>query len=730
MITKTITLLLAAVTSATATLSAQQIITVETKNNALVMETDAEKSLLVTYFGARADNINEYRLLRSLDKFKPGNDDLFNKREIYMGSGSLNLLEPALAVTHYNGDKSLVLQYVTHQVKQLDDNRTLTSIQLKDSVYNVMVTLYMEAYRKEDVIEQWAEIIHHEKGDILLNKYASANLTLQGKAFYLNNHYSSWGQEMQPEEQLLPHGLRTIDSKLGTRNNLLHSSSFMVSLDKPATEDEGQVIAGSLEWTGNFRLDFETFDEYYLRVTAGINNAAANYTLKPNEPFVTPKFVYTLSDKGKGLASRNLQHWARQYRLLNGTGDRYTLLNNWETTYFDFDDAKLEALIQDAKKLGTNVFLLDDGWFGNKYPRNNATGGLGDWQVNRAKLKKGLGHLDQVAKENGVKFGIWIEPEMVNPNSELYEKHPDWVLKEPGRKEYYMRNQLVLDLSNPQVQDFVYESIDNLFKEAPGLSFIKWDCNSLIYNAHSATLKNQDHLNFEYVRGLYRVLEKIRKKYPDVAMMLCAGGGSRVDYGALQYFTEFWASDNTNAYDRIFIQWDYSYYFPSIAVDNHVTDMGRQPIKFKTDVAMMGKLGFDIKVNELSPNDLLFCQQAIRLYDSFKDIVWHGDQYRLQDPRHNKVASIAYVDAKKEEAVVFNYHMPATFVTTLQLPIKMKGLDPGKQYTIEEINLYPGSTTPLNPTQTYSGDFLMKIGFNPQTSARRTSVILRIKATR
>jgi alpha-galactosidase len=709
---------------------AQQTIEITTKNNALILQTDQDNSLLSCYLGKKLANAKEYAEINTLDKHKPGSDELYNKREAYIASGSLNLLEPALSVTHYNGDKSVVLTYVSHQVKKINNDQTLTSVVLRDVHYNLEVVLHYMTYDQEDVIEQWAEILNQEKGSIVLNKYASANLTLAGKKFFLKIHHSGWGKEMQSEEQELLHGIRTLDSKLGTRANLLHSSSFMVSLNKPADEDEGEVIAGSLEWTGNFKIEFETFDEYYLRITSGINNFASNYTLKPGEKFSTPRFVYTYSSQGKGLASRNLQNWARKYQLLEGEGQRSTLLNNWETTYFDFDDEKLKGLIQDTKKLGVDVFLLDDGWFGNKYPRNGASSGLGDWQYNRQKLKNGISSIGEEATAKGVKFGIWIEPEMVNPKSELYEKHPDWIVREPGRKEYYMRNQLVLDLTNPKVQDFIYETVDEIFKEVPALSFIKWDCNSLIYNAHSPFLKNQDHFYIEYVRGLNNVLERIRKKHPATPMMLCAGGGSRVDYAALKYFTEFWPSDNTNPFDRIFIQWEYSYYFPSVAVDNHITDMGNQALKFKTDVAMMGKLGFDVKVNELSPKDLLFAQNAVKAYDGFKDIVWHGDQYRLQDPYENKVASIAYVSPAKDQAMVFNYHMQTTFSTLINLPVKLKGLAPNQNYTIEEINLYPGSVSPIDSTKTYSGDFLMKIGFNPLVNAKRTSVVLKITAVK
>ncbi|MBB2144671.1 alpha-galactosidase [Pedobacter sp. LMG 31464] len=708
---------------------AQQTISIVTKNNVLVLETDKDNSLLSTYVGKKLANVSEYPLVQTLDKYRPGSDDLFNKREAYIASGSINLLEPALTVTHGDGNKSTVLTFSSVEEKQLDGNRKLTSVVLKDLKYKFEVVLQYLAYYNEDVIEQWTEIKHQEKGTVVLNKYASANLTLSGRKFFLKNHYSGATREMRSEEQQLLHGIKTIDSKLGTRANLLHSSSFMVSIDEPATEDSGDVIAGSLAWSGNFKLDFETFDEYYLRITAGINNFSSNYTLKAGERFVTPHFVYTYSSAGKGLASRNLQDWARNYQLLDGKGERLTILNNWETTYFDFNDEKLNELTKDTKKLGVDVFLLDDGWFGNKYPRNGSTSGLGDWQYNKQKLKNGIGSLGKEATANGVKFGIWLEPEMVNPKSELYENHPDWIIRQPDRKEFYMRNQLVLDLTNPKVQDFLYETVDNVFKEVPELAFIKWDCNSLIYNANSPTLKNQDHFYIDYVNGLNNVLERIRKKYPKVPMMLCAGGGSRVDYGALKYFTEFWPSDNTNAYDRIFIQWEYSYYFPSIAVDNHITDMGNQPIKFKTDVAMMGKLGYDVKVNELSKNDLLFSQQAVQTYNSFKDIVWHGQQYRLQDPYENKVASIAYVNDAKDEAIVFNYYVATLFTNGVSLPIPLKGLDATKNYRIEEINLYPGAKSPIDNNKIYSGDFLMKVGFNPQASGNRTSVVLRVKAT-
>lgn len=709
---------------------AQKNVIITTRSNALIFEVDSDHSLRQVYYGKKLTGDTEYSHIQTLDKVVPGSDDVYNKREAYVASGGINLLEPALSITHADGDKSTALTFLRSEVTEIDANSKQTTIFLKDEVHPLQVRLHYIARIKEDVIEQWAEIVHQEQKNIVLNKYASANITLSGHKFFLKSHHSGWGTEMRSEEQQLRHNLVTLDSKLNTRANLLHSSSFMVSLDRPATETTGDVMAGTLAYTGNFRIDFENFDEYYLRITAGINNFASNYTLRKNEVFITPRFIHTLSDAGRGQASRNLHNWARNYQLAQGKGERLTLLNNWETTYFDFNDKKLRELIADTKNLGVDLFLLDDGWFGNKYPRNNSGAGLGDWQYNRQKLKEGIGSLGREATAGGVKFGIWLEPEMVNPKSELYEQHPDWIVRNRGRKEFYMRNQLVLDLSNPAVQDFVFNVVDKTFKEVPELAFIKWDCNAITNNPQSATIKNQDHFYIEYVRGLFNVLKRVKEKYPQVPMMLCAGGGSRVDYGALQYFTEFWPSDNTNPLDRIFIQWEYSYYFPSISVDNHVTDMGRQPIKFKTDVAMMGKLGYDIRVNELKPEELTFSQQAIRTYEGIKDIIWHGDQYRLQNPYENNIAALAYVDGAKSKAVIFNYWVSSTLQPNTAIPIKMQGLDPQKQYTIEEVNLFPGTKSPINPSKSYSGEFLMKVGYNPEASSRRTSVVLVLNARR
>jgi len=375
------------------------------------------------------------------------------------------------------------------------------------------------------------------------------------------------------------------------------------------------------------------------------------------------------------------------------------------------------------------MFLLDDGWFGNKYPRNDDHAGLGDWQENRQKLPNGISSIGREADREGIKFGIWIEPEMVNPKSELYNRHPDWVVKQAHREEYYFRNQLVLDLTNPAVQDYVFHVVDSLFIRDPKLAYIKWDCNAVIYNAYSVYLKHdQSQFYVNYIEGLYSVLKRIRDKYPAVPMMLCSGGGGRVDYKALQYFTEYWPSDNTDPIERIFIQWEYSYFYPAIASSNQVTDWGKEPLKFRVDVAMMGKLGFDIVLNKLNPADLEFCKNSVRVYDGLKQLIWQGQQYRLLNPRESSVASIMYVDSAKTSAVVFNYLVNYRYDQGIKNPVRLKGLDPVKRYKLTEVNLYPGKPSAISPQSVYSGDFLMKIGFNPYVDTDHSSVVVTLQA--
>jgi|APMed6443717190_1056831.scaffolds.fasta_scaffold02076_5 alpha-galactosidase len=697
----------------------------DTKNTSLVLRVSGRDGRLYqSYFGPKLDpdNLKQTRDAGHL---------------AYATFGTDNLFEPAVRATHNDGNPSLELKFVNQSFETSIGGKsdvTLNKILLKDPVYPFEVTLNIKTYEDEDVIEQWVEIKHTEKKPVTIFNYASSMLHFDAEKYWLTQFHGDWAEEMKMQESQLTAGIKILDTKLGTRAHMYQTPVFMLSLNEQSDENTGHVIAGTLGWSGNFRFLFELDEKGSLRVISGINPFASEYSLEPGKVFRTPSMIFTYSNQGKGQASRNIHRWGTKYGVLDGTGSRMTLLNNWEATGFNFDEKKLSAVLDDTKKMGLDVFLLDDGWFANKYPRNNDRAGLGDWQENRAKLPNGLGYLVKEADAKGVRFGIWIEPEMVNPKSELYETHPDWILKLPNRPEHYYRNQLVLDLTNPRVQEFVYNVVDGMLTTNPGIAFIKWDCNRMMTNAYSVYLKDkQSHLYIDYVNCLYSVLERLRQKYPHLPVMLCSGGGGRVDYGALKYFTEFWASDNTDALERIYIQWGYSYFFPAISVCNHVTSWGKQTLKFRTDVAMMGKLGYDIEVDKLTENELKFSQNAIVNYNRIKDIIYTGDLYRLISPYEENRAVMMYVSDAKNRAVLFGYTLNSRYGETLN-PVKLQGLDPAKTYKVQEINVSnegrrgPGMGGPgmSQSGRTYTGDFLMKVGINVGSNSPLTSVVYEI----
>ncbi|MFD2904845.1 alpha-galactosidase [Sphingobacterium anhuiense] len=701
-------------------------IILETADIALVLNVEENKDVNMVYLGNKLSKSDEYTQVTK--QYKQANDYTSMYQSAYAASGTRSLLEPAISVEHADGNQSLDLKYIDHKNDISTAGKQHVTIFMKDEVYPFYVELHYQANYQDNIFEQWTVIRHEEKKNVKLTKFASANLNLKSDDFYLRSYHGDWIAEMQPETERLTHGIKTLDSKLGTRTNLLMSSYFAIGMDKTWNETQGTVLLGGLDWSGNFRIDFEKDPQDNLRVIAGINNYASHYALKPKTAFTTPKFTYTLSTKGIGEGSRNFHRWAKNNRLVDGNGERLTLLNNWESTYFDFDEKKIFHLLENTKKLGVDLFLLDDGWFGNKYPRNADTSALGDWNENKKKLPNGIASITKEADKVGVKFGIWVEPEMISPKSELYEKKPNWVVKQTNRPEYYFRNQLVLDLSNPEVQDFVFNTLDQLLQKNPSLAYIKWDCNAVIYNAYSSFQSDQNNFYVDYTLGLYKILERFRAKYPKLPMMLCSGGGGRIDYGALNYFSEYWPSDNTDPYDRIFMQYENSLFFPAIGSANHVTTFGKQDLKFKIDVAMMGKMGFDLNLEELRPEELSFAQKAVKTYDNIKDIVWHGDLYRFSNPRENNYASLAYINSDKSKAVMFNYLTFYNHVFKTTKPIKWQGLDPNKSYKVQEINLNKDDKT-IAENLILSGDFLMNIGLNPVLENNRRSVVILLTAT-
>ena len=704
--------------SATLLLSALQIEAAEhkvfrisTNQTDLILQVGDNGRLYQTYLGEKLLNdkdVNRFNWYQH-----PGSDGSISQRgwEVYSGSGNEEFFEPAIAITHNNGKTSTYLYYVSSSAQAVEGGME-TTINLRDDKYPIDVTLHYVAYPKENVIKTWSEIKHQEKKPITLSRYASTMLYFCNSAYYLTEFSSDWAKEAQMTSQQLQFGKKIIDTKLGSRAAMIAHPFFEVGLAQPVAENQGKVLMGTLGWTGNFRFTFEVDNAGNLRVIPSINPYASNYQLPANKVFTTPEFIFTLSYNGSSEGSRNLHEWARNYSLKDGKGSRLTLLNNWENTGFNFNQEILANLMKEAKHLGVDMFLLDDGWFANKYPRNNDKAGLGDWEVNHNKLPGGIPALVDAAKEAGVKFGIWIEPEMVNPKSELFEKHPDWAIHDDNRTMYYYRNQLVLDLSNPAVQDYVYSIVESILKENPDIAYFKWDCNSPITNIYSPYLKDrQGNLYIDHMRGVYNVFKRVKEKYPNVPMMLCSGGGSRCDYEALKYFTEFWCSDNTDPIERLYIQWGFSQFFPANSMCAHVTSWNKNTsIKFRTDVASMCKLGFDLGLKELSSDELIYCQTAVNNWKRLTPSIMDGDQYRLVSPYQFNHMAVNYVSKDCQQAVLFAYDIHPRFQEKL-LNVKLQGLDPFKRYKVTEINLMPGQTSTLEANgKTFSGDYLMKVG--------------------
>ena len=693
--------------------AAGEQIVVETDDNAIVFTVGDNNRLYQSYFGQRLNGAADYKALPL-------------GTEAYLTHGMEDYFEPALHINRADGNPSTLLEYKKHETVS-HEGSTETVITLADPVYGDEVVLHYEAFGPENVFKSWTEITNREKTPVELEKFASSMLHFDAPKYIVTQYSGDWANEVNSLDQELHFGKKVIDTKLGARENMFVSPFFQLSLGDKATETSGDVLVGTLGWSGNFRFVFEVDNLGKLRVISGINPYFSQYPLAKGETFRTPEFIFTLSDKGTGEASRNLHDWARRHQIKDGKGDRMTLLNNWEATYFDFDENKLVSLIGEAKELGVDMFLLDDGWFGNKYPRHSDTQALGDWEVTADKLPNGIARLTEEADRQGVKFGLWIEPEMVSPKSELYEKHKDWVITLPNRDEYYFRNQLVLDLTNPKVQDYVFGVVDGLMTKYPGIAYFKWDCNSPITNIFSNYEgKNQSKLYIDYVKGLYSVLDRIAAKYPDLPMMLCSGGGGRTDYKGLEYFTEMWPSDNTDPIERLFIQWGYSQVFPAKVQCAHVTTWNKKaPVKFRTNVAMMGKLGSDLNLHELTSEELAFCKGAIKDYNRLKPVILDGDQYRLVSPYSGNHASTMFVGKDGRQAVVFAFDVHPRYNEKLD-NVKLQGLDATRNYSVREINLADGSQS--QDVKTYSGKYLMTVGLPLFTRNDLASRVYELKA--
>ena len=691
-----------------ATIAFAEQVVIQTKNMTMVLEVNNGKQPTYVYFGSKL-NANELGHLQY-----PTN----GRMEVYPAHGLNTPAEDAFAMKHIDGNMSTAL-VATGVEKTEEAHATVTIIHTKDAVYPINVDIKYRAYKDVDMIETWTEITNNEKGTVTLTTFASACLPIRRGEVWLSHLYGSWANEGRVSEELLEPGQKIIKNKDGTRNSHTDHAEVMFSLDGKARENTGDVIGAALCYSGNFRLKIDTDDTEYHYFFAGINEDNSEYHLKKGEKFVTPALALTYSKEGLSGASRNFHRWGRTYKLMHGNIERKILLNSWEGVYFDINQKGMDQMMSDIASMGGELFVMDDGWFGDKYKRKTDNSSLGDWVVDTEKLPEGIEGLLRDAKKHGIKFGIWIEPEMTNSVSELYEKHPDWIIKAPKRDAVLGRGgtQLVLDLANPKVQDFCFSIVDNLMTKYPEIDYIKWDANMAIMNHGSQYLpaNEQSHLYIAYHRGFEQVCQRIRAKYPNLTIQACASGGGRANWGVLPYFDEFWVSDNTDALQRIYMQWGTSYFFPAIAMASHISAAPNHTVyrttslKMRIDVAMSGRLGMEIQPKNMTDEEKALCRQAIKEYKEIRPVVQFGDIYRLLSPYENKgLASMMYVSEQKDKAVFYwwkteqfqNEHLPR---------VKMAGLDANKMYKVHELNRI--DNRPLNiEGKSFSGAYLMNHG--------------------
>lgn len=708
----------AAILSATAIIQtpsqaseAPVFISVDTDNTSMTMAVDDDGQLLFRHFGgkiASPENFGGYQSWRRSDY---GTDPL-----AYPASGGRYFNDAALTVRQSDGDLNTELRYVSHKTSALAGGAVRTEILLTDAK-GVEVNLIYTAYPDEDVIVMNSEITNTGKKPVTLVNYYSSSLPVTADKYFLTHFYGSWAREMQVDREMLTHGTKVIESKKGVRTTHTENPSFMLSLDTETfDENHGEVIAGALAWSGNFRLQFQMDETSRLNILAGINPYASERRLDKGETFITPPMIYTYSSCGAGQASRNLHDWARKWWCHDASVMCPTLLNSWEGAYFDFNTKTITDMIDDTKEMGLELFVLDDGWFGTQYKRDSATQGLGDWSVNTEKLPEGIGYLADYAHKAGLKFGIWIEPEMVNPKSELASTHPDWIVKADGREVTTIRSQWLLDLTNPQVQDFVFGVFDSTM-QLGDIDYIKWDANRHVESFGSEYLEDQSSFFVDYVQGFYSVMKRIREKYPDVLIQACASGGGRVEYGALKYFNEFWTSDNTEALSRNFIQYGISLIYPAFAIGSHVSAVPNHqsgnttPLKFRFDVACSGRLGMELQPKDMTEQEKEFSKSAIGSYKKYRDLILTGDLYRIKSPYDSDFYSLMYVSKDKKRAVAFAYCLKYQG-RTLTPQLRLHGLDPQKNYRVTELNVDKSSF--WGSGRTFSGDFLVNFGINPK----------------
>lgn len=612
------------------------------------------------------------------------------------------------AAVHPDGSCALDLRYKSYRISKgkysikglpavyADESESETlEIVLKDKYSDIEVTLRYGVLPKLDIITRCASAANNTNEPVILTKAASLCLDIpQGEWEWVHFH-GRHAMERLTERMPLCHGIQESSSTRGTSSH--HQNPTVLLCSPDCTETSGSCIGAALMYSGSFQTKIQLDQMEQVRLVMGINPELFRWELKPSEVFDTPEVIMSYSSNGMEKLSHNFHKVIREHvcRGKYKLAERPVLINNWEATYFDFNEEKILKIAEQAAALGVDMLVLDDGWFGK---RNDDCSGLGDWSVNEKKLCGGLGSLAEKIKKMGMKFGLWFEPEMVSEDSELYRTHPEWAIQIPSRKPIRSRYQLVLDMTNPEVREYLFNSISKILRSA-GISYVKWDMNRSICDLYTPCLSAEDQgeISHRYVLGLYELLERLTSEFPDVLFEGCSGGGGRFDAGMLYYCPQIWCSDDTDAYERTKIQYGTSFFYPVSAVGSHVSAVpnhqtGRTtPIETRAVTAMAGSFGYELDLNTLSDSEKQEVREQITRFKKYGRLIHNGLYYRLSDPMNDKFAVWEFVSEDKKEVLV-NGVIFRTEPNRTQYLIKLRGLLPDADYRLDDSGgVYKGS---------------------------------------
>lgn len=707
-----------------------RIFTLQTKNTTYQMQVDRYGFLLHLYYGKKTDTCMDY-LLTYYDRGFSGNPyDAGEDRTYSMDTlpqefpcyGNGDFRSTAFAVENADGSMSCDLRYKSHKifdgkynleglpvVYASEEEAQTLEILMEDPVTGVKVVLLYGVLPAQDIITRSVSVKNESSGKIYLNKIESASLDFLYGDYELLTFYGRHAMERNVQRVPVVHGTQKIGSVRGTSSH--QYNPMMILAEKETTEDKGNCYAMSFVYSGCFQGEVLKDQLNQTRMMLGLQEEAFRYPLETGEMFQAPEVILSYSSEGMNRLSQNLHHCIRQHICRGKYKEeiRPILINSWEAAYFDFTGDTIYELAKAAKEVNIDMLVMDDGWFGK---RDDDNSGLGDWFVNEKKLGGTLGNLIKRINDLGVKFGIWIEPEMVSEDSDLYRKHPDWALTVPGRNPVRSRNQLVLDFSRKEVVDEIYDQICKVLDQG-NIEYVKWDMNRSLMDVYSATTKDQGRVLHDYVLGLYDFLERLVQRYPNLLIEGCSGGGGRFDAGMMYYTPQIWCSDNTDAIDRLRIQYGTSFGYPVSVVGSHVSAVpnhqtGRKtPLHTRGVVAMSGTFGYELNLMKLSEEEKQEIREQIEEYKRYAPIIQNGLYYRLSNPTTEEICAWEFVhtDEKEQSKVLLNIVMQVIHGNMTVNYVKLQGLEEtavyreeksGKRYTGAAL-MYGGMPLPIEP---------------------------------